>query len=177
MAEIYDPPIPWTNHLHAPFVFFRTSVRPEWIDEFEHVNFAHYLTISGHANWAFWNWINGPEGTMEERRGHEYVFVENHVRYLNELALGAPIHVISQLIDHDDKRYLLLNQIWKSDDGALAATNEMKCLGFNLRSRRAERWRPIVVERLELVRNAQRALGLPVASSRIALREAKEAAP
>ncbi|MET2833071.1 thioesterase family protein [Mesorhizobium shangrilense] len=171
MAEIYDLPIPWTGHLEAPFVLFRTNVRPDWIDEFEHVSFVHYLTISSHANWAFWNWINSPEGTMEEREGHENVIVDNHVRYINELALGTPIHVTSQLIDYDDKRYLLLNQIWKSADGALAATNEMKCLGFNLRTRRAEKWRAIVMERLELIRNFQAAVGAPAALGRVALKE------
>ncbi|MDX8442404.1 thioesterase family protein [Mesorhizobium australafricanum] len=176
MTEIYKfPTTQRTGQLHAPFVFFRTSVPPEWIDEFEHLSFVHYVTIGGHANSAFWNWVNGPEGAMEEREGHEYAIVENHVRCLNEIALGAHIHVSSQLIDYDDKRYLLLNQIWKSEDGALAATNEMKCLGFNLRSRRAEQWRATVIERLELVRNEQAELGVPCPRAALRLGKAKEA--
>ena len=88
--EVYDPPLPWTGEIAAPLVLFRGKVRPEWIDSFEHVNIAHYLTICDHANWAFWNWINHPEGTMEARAGHEYVIVENHVHYIDELALGQP---------------------------------------------------------------------------------------
>lgn len=85
-------------------MLFRTKIRPDWIDEFEHVNFVHYLTISDHANWALWNWINSPQGTIEARNGQEFVIVENQVRYIKELALGTPVHVISQLIDYDDKR-------------------------------------------------------------------------
>ncbi|RUW51103.1 thioesterase [Mesorhizobium sp. M1A.F.Ca.ET.072.01.1.1] len=168
MVEIYDPPIPWTGQLETPLTLFRTTVRPEWIDEFEHVSFDRYLTIGSHANWAFWNWINSPEGTMAEREGHESVVVESHVNYIRELSLGTTIHCSSQLIDFDDKRYLLLNQIWKSG-GVLAATNELKCLGFNLRTRRAEKWRPKVRERLTFVLDVQGKTCWPLLDSCIAL--------
>ncbi|MER9597266.1 thioesterase family protein [Mesorhizobium sp. M0244] len=171
MAEIYDPPIPWTGVLEVPLVLFRTRVRSEWIDEFEHVNSAHYLSISNHTGWAFWNWINSPEGTMEARGGHENVVIENHVRYLNELTLGTEINVTTQLSDFDNKRFVLLHQIRRSDDGVLAATNEMKCLAFNLNNRRAEKWRRIVVDRLELIRNFQAAVGAPATLGRVALKE------
>ncbi|MES0056675.1 MULTISPECIES: thioesterase family protein [unclassified Mesorhizobium] len=161
MAETYDAPIPWTDSIESPLLLFRTKIRPEWIDVFEHVNTAHYLTICDHANWAFWNWINGPEGTMDARGGHEYVIVQNCVSYVDELALGTPIHVTTQLVDMDDKRYVLFHRIWKLNGEVLAATNEVKCLAFNLIERRPNKWRPIVAERLEKVRRAHAELGVP----------------
>ena len=162
MAERYDAPLPWTGEVAAPLTLFRTAVRLEWIDEFEHVNIAHYLTVCDHANWAFWNWLNGPEGTTRARKGHEYVIVENHVRYLDELALGTPIHVTTQLLNFDAKRYVLLHHVYKSETGALAATNEVKCLAFDLAERRAEAWRPFVAERLALIHRSHAELGKPL---------------
>lgn len=166
MAESYDPPLPWTGEIEAPLTLVRTKVRPEWIDEFGHVNMAHYLTICDHANWAFWNWLNGPQGQMEARAGHEYVIVENHVHYLDELALGHPVHVTTQLLCFDAKRYVLFHQVWKSDTGALAATNEVKCLAFHLGQRRAGTWRAVVGERLELILGVHGGLGQPPQAGR-----------
>lgn len=161
MAEQYDPPLPWTGEIAAPLRLFETQVRQEWIDEFNHVNIAHYLTICDHANWAFWNWINAPEGSVDERHGHEYAIVENHIRYLDELALGTPIHVTTQLIGFDAKRYVLFHRVYKSAPGTLAATNEVKHLGFNLADRRSESWRPVVAERLEMVHTTHATLERP----------------
>jgi len=161
MAEVYDAPLPWAGKIDAPLTLFRTVVRSEWLDEFRHVNIAHYLTICDHANWAFWNWINAPEGTIDARGGSEYAIVENHVHYLDELAEGTPIHVTTQLTGLDARRYLLFHHVWKSESGALAATNEVKVLGFNLKTRRSETWRPFVADRLALIEQAHASLDVP----------------
>jgi YbgC/YbaW family acyl-CoA thioester hydrolase len=161
MTERYDPPLPWTGDTPAPLRLFETRVRPEWIDDYQHVNIAHYLTICDHANWAFWNWINAPEGAIETRDGHEYVIVENHVRYLDELPLDLPIHVETQLLAHDAKRAILFHRVIKSETGALSATNEVKLLAFDLEARRPETWRPIVAERLAQILDAHAPLGVP----------------
>lgn len=172
MAEVYDAPLPWDGKIEMPLTLFRTTVREEWIDMFEHVNVAHYVTIGDHANWAFWNWVNGHNGTMEARGGHEYVIVENHVRYIDELALGTPIHVNTHLIAADDKRYVLFHRIWKSGTNELAATNEVKCLGFNLTERRSENLRPLVAERLEQILQAQAGEEIPAGAGQgIALKK------
>jgi YbgC/YbaW family acyl-CoA thioester hydrolase len=161
MAETYDPPLPWTGEIAAPLTLFRAEIRPEWIDEFGHVNIAHYLTICDHANWAFWNWLNDPEGTMEARGGHEYVITENHVHYLDELTRGEAIHVTTQLLERDEKRAILFHHVYKSEGETLAATNEVKLLAFDLEARRPESWRPVVAERLGLVHVAHAGLGRP----------------
>jgi YbgC/YbaW family acyl-CoA thioester hydrolase len=161
MGETYDPPRPWTGTIPAPLRLFETRVRPEWIDEYGHVNIAHYLTICDHANWAFWNWINAPQSAIADRGGQEYVIVENHVRYLDELPLDLPIHVETQLLAHDAKRAILFHRVFKSETGALSATNEAKLLAFDLQARRPEAWRPDVAERLALILAAHASLGAP----------------
>jgi acyl-CoA thioester hydrolase len=150
----------WTGEVAAPLRLVHDTVKREWIDEYGHLNMAHYLTICDEANWAFWNWMNAPQQTMEERRGHEYVIVENHVVYRTELAEGASFAIETQLTDFDAKRYILFHRVLNAA-GELAASNEVKCLGFDLRSRRPEPWRRVVAERLGLIGDAHAGLGRP----------------
>jgi acyl-CoA thioester hydrolase len=150
----------WTGAVAAPLRLVHGVVKPAWIDEYGHLNMAHYLTICDEANWAFWNWLNAPRQTLDSREGHEYVIVETHVIYGAELVAGAPFAIDTQLTDIDDKRYILFHRVRDGDD-ALVATNEVKCLGFDLRSRRPERWGGEVAQRLAHVHAAHAVLGRP----------------
>lgn len=153
----------WTGEIAAPLALVENTVKPQWVDEYQHLNMTHYLTICDQANWAFWNWINAPEQTIAARHGHEYVIVENHVAYLGELAEGARFSIQTQLTDVDAKRFILFNTVL-DNEGSVAATNEVKCLGFNLETRRAEPWLARVAERLALINAAHAALGRPAQS-------------
>jgi acyl-CoA thioester hydrolase len=154
---------PWTGEIAAPLCLVSRHVRPEWIDEYGHMNMAHYLTACDLANWAFWNWVNAPLQTIEGRAGHEYIIVENHVTYTGELAEGAPFTIETRLTDLDEKRYILFNRVLDAE-GAVSATNEVKMLGFNLETRRPEAWQPRVAERLTQVLAAHAALERPAQS-------------
>ena len=144
----------------APLELVRTEVQPEWIDEFGHVNVAHYVTICDLANWAFWNHVNTPHD-MDARDGHEYAILENHVCYLDELALGEEIRVTTQLLSHDDKRIILFHRVWKVSNGALSATNEAKFLGFNLKTRGVQPWNAPVLATLADIQAAHDGLPAP----------------
>ena len=158
--------------MSEPLRLYETRVKPEWIDEYKHMNVAHYITVCDQANWAFWRRMSGGR-EMAEREGHEYVIVENHVHYIAELALDTPIHVTTQLLACDDKRYILFHHVWRSEDGVLSATNEVKCLGFNLGERRIEGFLPDVRARLRETLAAHRALALPEQAGKgIALKRA-----
>lgn len=151
---------PWTGEIAVPLRLVENRVRAEWVDEFGHLNMAHYLTICDQANWAFWNWLNHPVQDIAGRNGHEYVIVENHVTYTGELAEGAAFSVETQLTALDDKRYLLFHRVLDAQ-GGLSATNEVKVLGFNLGTRRPEAWQPGVAARLAEVLAAHQPLGVP----------------
>lgn len=161
----------WTGAIDSPCRLVENTVKAEWVDEFHHLNMAHYLTICDQANWAFWNWINAPLKTIEARAGHEYVIVENHVTYSGELAEGDAFSIDTQVTDFDDKRAILFHRVLDAS-GAVSATNEVKMLGFNLETRRPEAWGSRVAERLALIRQAHAALGLPAQSGQgIALKK------
>lgn len=161
----------WTGEIAAPLCLVRNRVKPDWVDEFHHLNMAHYLTICDQANWAFWNWINAPVQTMDGRQGHEYAIVENHVTYSGELAEGDAFSIETQVLDVDAKRLVLFHRVLDAG-GAVSATNEVKFLGFNLESRRAETWQPGVAARLDQILAAHADLGRPAqAGQGIALKK------
>jgi len=151
---------PWTGEIAAPLRLVENRVRREWVDEYGHLNMAHYLTICDQANWAFWNWVNHPVQDIDGRGGHEYIIVENHVTYTGELAEGAEFAIETQLTDLDEKRLILFHRVLDAG-GGLAAANEVKLLGFNLETRRPEPWSPPVAERLNAILAAHGPLGRP----------------
>jgi acyl-CoA thioester hydrolase len=151
----------WTGRIDSPLRLVNGRVKPEWVDDYGHLNMAHYLTICDQATWAFWNWINAPDQSVEVRKGHEYAAVESHVIYVRELVENEEFKIETQLTDLDEKRLILFSRVLKTD-GAVAATNEVKCLSFNLETRRPEAWQiGRVSERLKLVLGAHATLARP----------------
>ena len=152
---------PWDGAVPRPLCLVENTVKAAWVDEFQHLNMAHYLTICDQANWAFWNWVNHPVQTIEARGGHEYVIVENHVTYSGELREGDAFTITTQLTAVDAKRFILFHTVLDAA-GAVSATNEAKMLGFNLETRRPENWQTVVAERLaQIEAEHSHALGLP----------------
>lgn len=161
----------WTGKIAAPLHLAEGRVKPEWVDDYNHLNMAHYLTICDQATWAFWNWVNAPAQTLAARQGHEYAVVESHIIYTGELTEGEAYRIETQLTDVDAKRFILFNRVLHAD-GSPAATNEVKCLGFNLETRRPETWKPGVRERMQLVMDVHARLTRPEQSGQgIALKK------
>ena len=79
----------------VPLFHLDTVVKPEWIDEYGHLNMAYYVLICDFATAAFWDRMNEPV-TLEERDGAEYAVVETHVNYMDELRAHAPLVVTTQ---------------------------------------------------------------------------------
>ncbi len=134
--------------IDARLLQYRTVVKPEWIDEYGHLNMAYYVLICDHATAGFWDAMNAPK-TLEERDGAEYAVVETHVNYLDEVREDDPVLVTTQLISADAKRYRLFHCMYHEDKGYLAATNEVMSLGFNLKTRGMMEFMPEAFERLQ----------------------------
>lgn len=149
---------------------YDSVVRPEWIDEFGHLNMAYYVLICDSATFHFWDVVNG-DRKLEDRGGSEYAVVEAHVNYLDEVREGDPLRITTQLLDADAKRFRLFHTMYHAEKGYVAATNEVMALGFNLNERGLEIFKDDVQERLQeiLARhgklerpdNAGRAIGQP----------------
>ena len=153
-----------------PLCLHETVVRPEWIDEYGHLNMANYVRVCDDGTYAFWNHVNDGRG-LEERDGAEYAVVETHVNYLDEVRLDDPLRVTTQLLAADEKRFRLFHVLYHATKDYVAATNEVMALGFNLKTRALMRFHDPVRARLQEVlaehaslpmpQNAGRAIGMP----------------
>ena len=126
----------------------RRTVKPEWIDEYGHLNMAYYVLVCDLATSAFWDAMNAPR-TLEQRDGAEYAVVETHVNYLDEVREGDPLLVTTLLLAADSKRFRLFHCMWHETRGYLAATNEVMSLGFNLNTRGMMEFVPRAFETLQ----------------------------
>lgn len=109
-------------------------VRPEWTDYNNHMNVAFYVLIFDHGMDAFLEHVSMDE-TLRKATGSSVFVAESHVIYLNEVMQGETVRISFQIIDHDPKR-LHMFLLMHSEDGQLAATNELMILHVNLNTRK-----------------------------------------
>lgn len=154
----------------APLALYQTRIKPEWIDEFDHMNLAYYVLVCDQATYAFWEHLNDGR-TLDERGGAEYAVVETHVNYLREVRLDDPVRVTTQVLGADSKRFHIFNTLSHAGEGFVSATNEVMVLGFDLNERRVRPFKESVQARLDVLltahaplptpENAGRAIGMP----------------
>jgi len=103
---------------------FRSSihkVRPEWIDYNGHMNMAYYAVIFDEAADEIYPQLGfGPD---YQKTGFTTYTAEFHICYLRELHVNDPVTVTLQLLDFDEKRFHIYQEIWH-EDGWCAATGE-----------------------------------------------------
>ena len=105
----------------SPFRSSVHKVRPEWIDYNGHMNMAYYAVIFDEAADEIYPQLGfGPD---YQKTGFTTYTAEFHICYLRELHLNDPVTVTLQLLDFDEKRFHLYQEIWH-EDGWRAATGE-----------------------------------------------------
>ncbi|MCX7566307.1 thioesterase family protein [Sulfitobacter sp. F26169L] len=104
---------------------FRSSpltVLPEWIDYNGHLNMAYYSVLMDQgADQAYPHLGFGPD--YRERTGCTTYVAEFHICYLRELHEGDRVISTLHLLDYDEKRFHIYQELWH-EDGWLAATGE-----------------------------------------------------
>lgn len=106
-------------------VTYTTDVLPDWVDYNGHLRDAFYLLIFSYATDAFMDRI-GLDSSARDASGHSLFTLEAHINYLNEVKLGEPVEVHTQIIAHDKKRVQLYHSLHKAgSDEVLAASEQM----------------------------------------------------
>lgn len=141
------------------------KVRPEWVDEYDHMNLAFYVAVCDWGTYKFWELANGGR-PLDERDGMEYAVVETHVNYLREVRLGDELIVETQLLGFDRKRFQLFHTLKHKNDGFVSATNEVMALGFNLNARGIQPFAQCVQMKLAKIFEGQRHLPKPANAGR-----------
>ncbi len=123
------------------------NVDPAWIDEYGHMNAAHYVGIFDRVGFQLLREVGvGLDYTEATRCG---IYTMNvHVAYLREVLAGDPLALRIRLLEADDKRLLCLMELMQTRDGYLAATMEQLSLHVDLETRRAKPFPEDLAQRL-----------------------------
>ena len=127
---------------------FRAVVRPEGVDENDHLNMGYYVVVFDLATDVFMDSL-GLTRAGKDARGVTTFTLESHVTYLRELREGDPIRITTQLLDFDSKRFHYIHQMLHEREGYLASTNELVSLHVSQQTRRAAAIDADIQERLK----------------------------
>ncbi len=136
------------------FDVYEGAVQPDWIDVNEHMNVAYYLLAFDLGVDALWTRFGITDESIGETGGSTFA-VECHVTYQAELGLGDAFVVTSEILAFDAKRIHQFQRMYRSRDGAIAATCEWMNLHVDLGERRVAPWPVPVLERIGAIANAQ----------------------
>ena len=162
---MFPYPLPELD-LAAPFDRHRARVLPEWIDANGHMNVGYYVVAFDRATDTLCEQLGVAWSYVEYRLGMVFI-LEAHVTYDRELALGDPLRVTTQLLDHDDKRIHFFHTMYHGEAGWLAATNELMMMHIDFATRRAAPWPAETRSRLDRLADAHRRLPRPDKAGRI----------
>ena len=123
-------------HSKAPFDAYRDCVRPEWIDENQHLNMGYYLVVFDFATDAWLAHIGIDDQHKREQRVTTFT-LEAHINYLREVREGDPLAFSTQLLGFDEKRIHYVHTMRHAVEGFVAATNELMSLHVSQETRRA----------------------------------------
>ncbi len=139
---------------------YRDVVRPEWIDENQHMNMGYYVVVFDFATDAWLDHIGLDAGHKMENQVTTFT-LESHVTYLRELREGDPLRFTTQLLGFDAKRIHYVHRMYHAEAGFLAATNELMSLHLSQATRRSAPMAEHVQARLALIERAHRELPIP----------------
>ena len=151
--------------LRAPFDEYRDRVRPEWIDENQHLNMGFYVVVFDYATDAWLDHIGLDHAHKRSEQVTTFT-LEAHVNYLHEVGEGDPLRFTTQLLGFDEKRIHYIHQMFHEAEGFLAATNELMSLHVSETTRRAAPMAAPVQVRLGQLLETHAALAPPPQAGR-----------
>jgi acyl-CoA thioester hydrolase len=142
----------------APLRLHETVVPPEWADYNGHMSESCYLLAFGDGADAFFRFF----GVDEDYRasGRSLFTAETHLRHLSESRDGDRLRLTLQVLGVDAKRLHIVHEML-DDAGQVVATAEQLLLHVDARAGRVAPFPDQILERLEEIRAAHAALGVP----------------
>lgn len=160
-GNVFDP---------ALFISTPQSVEKEWIDYNGHLNMAYYTVLFDRAGDQIYEPLGlGPDYARERR--HTTYTAEAHICYLRELHLGDEVRCTVHLLEYDEKRFRLFQEMYHQD-GWLAATCETLTLHVDMSGPRVAPFPPDILERIAATHRAHASVAVPQRAGRsVALRQ------
>lgn len=107
------------------------AVPAEWIDYNGHMNMAYYNRVCDLGVDDLFDHI-GIGASYRETRNLSIYTAEFHTRFLREVMEGETLIVATQLIDRDEKRLHVFQEVRQVAEGWVAATGESLCLHIDM---------------------------------------------
>lgn len=135
------------------------DIEPGWIDYNGHLNMAYYSVLFDRACDDLWDQI-GFGTDYIAATNHTTFMAEFHIRYLRELKLGDRVRSDVTIVDYDEKRFHLFQQLYHQD-GWLAATGEAMTLHVDLAGPNVSPMKDPILGRIAAFYQAHSALPKP----------------
>lgn len=120
----------------SPKPFAHTTVKPEWIDLYGHMNMAYYVLVLDELGHQILERFGlGAGYTQAENRG--LFTVDATIQYRKEVREGDRLRVELTPLRFDDKRLWTRVELFNDDQGYLSAVMEQTALNVDLGTRRA----------------------------------------
>jgi acyl-CoA thioester hydrolase len=120
------------------------QVLPEWIDENGHMTANSFLPAFDLATETFFKYLD-IDWIYNE---YSLYTMGMNLDFRRELLQGNPLSIKTTLLDFDHKRIHLFHQMFQSDVGYLAATNEILLINVSLETRRSAPFSDVLQDRL-----------------------------
>ena len=148
-----------TAEIEAPLRLHRTTAPMEWMDYNEHMSESCFLLAFGDNADAFFRFLGIDEAYRAG--GHSLYTSQTHLHHRHEVALGDPLEMTLQLLDHDRRRLHIFHEMRNGDSGALLASAEQLLVHVDTSAGRSSDLPPHLLERLDAIAVAHAALPVP----------------
>ncbi|PLP60283.1 thioesterase [Mesorhizobium loti] len=148
----------------APFVSRVMDIEKDWIDYNGHLNMAYYNVLFDRCSDDAFELMGMGPNYARDRKLTIYT-AEVHVCYVQELHLDHKVTATFQLLDHDEKRLRVYQEI-RHVDGWLAATSESLSLHVDMAGPKVAPFPPDVQAKVEAMREAHAGLAVPERAGR-----------
>lgn len=157
----------------TPHVSHQREIEKEWIDYNGHLNMAYYMVLFDRAGDDLFADMGMGPNYASTRQLTTYT-AEVHICYVRELHLGHKISCNAQILDFDEKR-LRVYQEMRHEDGWLAATAETLSLHVDMSGPKVTPFPSDVLSRIEAMYALHAKLPVPERAGRaIGIRHKKQ---
>jgi carnitine 3-dehydrogenase len=152
---------PWVpgSPVPAPLRLHEATVPPAWVDYNGHMSESCYLLAFGDNADALFRFL----GIDEEYRaaGHSLYTVETRLHHRAEAHEGDRLAMTVRLLDADDRRLHLYQEMTQAGTGVLVATAEQLLVHVDTEAGRSAAMPPELAARVQEVLDAHRAMPVP----------------
>jgi carnitine 3-dehydrogenase len=145
--------------IEAPLRLHETTAPPEWMDYNDHMSESCFLLAFGDSADVFFRFVGIDEAYRAG--GHSLYTSQTHLHHRQEVALGEPLVMTLQLLDHDHRRLHLYHEMRHGQTGDLIAMAEQLLVHVDMEAGRSSDMPEELYAHVSAIRQAHSQLPTP----------------